>query len=103
MTEGGKRSRVASDPELYERIKSIVARYPNTTADDNADVLLFLRSGPMLDRALLSGVADMQPQLARFEADHRSYLALGPRQYFVAAMILIAVFIAGHLLWDIAL
>lgn len=103
MTENHKRSRVASDPELYERIKTIVARYPETTPAENSKILVFLRKGPMLDRALLSGVPELQPQLARFEADHRKELSLGPRHYLLVAFVFLALLLVGYLLWDIAL
>lgn len=103
MMQMNNRSRVASDPELYERIKSILARYPETTAAENEELLYFFRRGPMLDRALLSGVAELHPQLAKFEADHRAALSLGLAHYLFAAVILFALLVSGYFLWDVGL
>jgi hypothetical protein len=103
MIGNSTRSRVASDPERYERIKAILIRYPHTTAAENADVLMFLRKGPMLDRALLSGVPEIQSQLASFEADHRKDLSITPMQYLFAATLAAAVLLGTYFLWDVAL
>lgn len=103
MAKLNRGSRLASDPELYHRIKSILARYPNITIVENQELLEFLRKEPMLDRALLSGVFELQAQLVRFEADHRRALSLGSAEYAFAGILLLAVLVRGYLLWNAGL
>jgi hypothetical protein len=57
----------------------------------------------MLDRALLSGVPEIQQQLASFETDHRKSLSISPMQYLFAAVVAAAVLVGAYLLWDVAL
>lgn len=102
MENNGKRPSVASDPDRYEHVKSILQRYPDITADEDLEVLNFLRKGPMLDRALLSGAPEVQRQLAQFTSAHEKDLSLGAAvQFVVGAIIIVGVVAAVYFLWGI--
>jgi hypothetical protein len=103
MKESTRRSGV-TDPARYENIKSILKEYPNISPAENAEVLHFFRRGPMLDRALLSGVPEVQQALAQFETDHKADLSLGVmKQLLVTATGIMVFIVALYFMWDAGL
>lgn len=101
MEQNSRRLSGATDPDRYERIKSILKQYPNIAPEEDAEVLNYLRNGPMLDTALLSGAHEVQEQLVRFRAYHERDFAIGFVQWVVAAVMLISIAAAAYFLWDI--
>lgn len=83
-------------------IEALLSRYPEVSAEEDAEILRFMKKSPALDVALLS-TADIRQQLARFRADHRKQFELGLHHYLGVLFLVAMLLIACAMLWDIGL
>ena len=100
MDSISKKHGVAANSARLRHIESLLARYPELSSEEEAEVLHYLRKGPLLDLGLLTGMESIRHALARFREDHRRELGLQPRDFLAPAAILLFVLIVGALAWN---
>ena len=100
MDSISKTHRVAANPARLRRIESLLALYPELSREEEAEVLHYLRKGPLLDLGLLTGMESVRDQLARFREHHRRELGLQPRDFLAPGVILLFVLVVGALAWN---
>ena len=92
-----------ADAERVSRqhIADMLARYPELTAAEVAEIVDFLRNGRQLEIGLLTCNQSIRPQLDAFMAEHRSKLSLG--LFETAGLVggLMALLAGCWLLWEL--
>jgi hypothetical protein len=83
-----------------QRAAELLARYPDLTKTEVAEIVDFLRNGSSLDVGLLTSQLELRPQLDAFTAEHKKELQLGLGEA-AAAVAGIAAFLAlCWLVWE---
>lgn len=81
-------------------IERLLNRYPEISAEEADEIILFLRKAPVLDRGLLASTDELRAKLVSFQEQHRKALGLDSRDWIVVAFILLAIILGCLLLWD---
>jgi len=81
-------------------VEGLLARYPDVTRDEAADILHFIKKGSFLEVGLMSGDERLAPQIERFRADHADSFSLGVRDWASVALIVAGLLIVCALLWN---
>ncbi len=81
-------------------IERLLDRYPEITAEEEDEIIFFLRKAPVLERGLLASADELRAKLVSFQQQHRKALGLESRDWIAAALILTAIIIGCLLLWD---
>ena len=84
-----------------ERVEHLLGRYPDINLEESAEILRFLKKGPLLEVGLLSSDERLKPRLDRFRSDHARHFALGARGLVTAAVIIATIVIVSALLWNL--
>lgn len=102
MQQRAPLSTVATDPGRLAHVRTLLARYPDTTPEENEEVIIFLRKGPTMDRALLTGCEHVQRGLSQFTADHKHAFSFSATDWLITAAIVLAIIASMLFLWDFA-
>jgi hypothetical protein len=85
MTEptivGGER------PTPAKRAEDIFRRYPDISAEEAKEAVAFLKKGRHLDIGLVTGIAEIKPNIEAFEEEHRRALGVGWGEYLIFSLI----------------
>jgi len=92
------RARPRSETTL--RTESLLARYPDLSAQEVAELIELFPSLPILDRGLMTADETLSRNLAAFERDHGSKLrgAGAPLLWFFAFPVILVIGVAWWLL-----
>ena len=82
------------------RTAELVARYPDLSKEETAQVVDFLRNGSSLDIGLLTSQVELRPQLDAFMAEHKKKLQLGIGEATAAVAGIIAFLALCWLVWE---
>ncbi len=100
MSSTTTRNRAPAEAIGRARAEELLARYPDVSPADNADILRFIKKGPPLDVALMSADERLKPQIDRFRQDHASHFSLGRRDWIVLAVLIAGIAMLCAVLWD---
>ena len=81
-------------------VADLLARYPNISERESAQILSFLRTGRHLDIGLLTSNTQLRPQLDSFMAEHRKELSLGFSEIAILVSGITALLAACWLVWS---
>ena len=83
-----------------DRVEALLRRYPETSAAETAEIIHFLKKGPLFDVGLVTGNDELKPTVERIRREHRAEFSLGLREYAIVAAIVIALIVVGAILWN---
>ena len=83
------------------RIEHLLGRYPDIAADETAEILRFLKKGPILEVGLLSSSDALKPKLDQFRTDHARHFTVGAKGLVIAAVIVVTIVLVSMLLWNV--
>ena len=58
------------------RVADLLGRYPDLTADEVREIIVFMKTGPNLDIGLLTSNVALRPKLDAFMAEHKAHFRL---------------------------
>ncbi len=102
MQQRSSLSTIAAEPERLAYVRTLPGKYPDTALEENEEIIHFLRKGPIMDRALLTGYEDVSQILAQFTADHKRAFSFSTRDWLISVALVIAITVACYLLWGAA-
>lgn len=91
-----------SDSHKKSRVKDLLERYPNTSREENDEILNFLKNGPILDIGNLKGDETVRYKIAAFEEAHQKTFRTTPMEIVVLLFIFVIVALVCSMLWDVA-
>ena len=97
----GSRTEAHFDNKNKSRVKHLLEQYPNTSRDENAEILAVLSDGPLLDIGSLKGDETVRYKIAAFEDEHRKAFRTTPMQIAVLLVVFVIAALACSMLWDI--
>ena len=83
-----------------ERVADLLARYPNVTAGESAEILGFLRTGRHLDVGLLTSDLRLKPRLDAFMEDHKSHFQVRWSEGALVVIGIVAIIAIFWLVWE---
>lgn len=101
MNKDTNTSDLQSESLKKARIKDLLERYPNTSRDENDEILAFLKNGPILDIGNLKGDEAVRYKIAAFEDAHQKMFRTTPMEIAVLLFIFVIVALVCSMLWDI--
>ena len=82
-----------------QRIDRLLARYPDVSESEGAEILRFVRAARYVEIARLTSDESLSPQLDHFIRNHRHQLHWSSSDWLMPIVLLIALFAACWLLW----
>ena len=98
MTSSGERT--LAGESRRDRVEALLRKYPETSSAETAEIIQFLRKGPLFDVGLVTGNDELKPTVERIRREHRSEFSLGIREYALVAAIVIALIVVSAILWN---
>ncbi len=95
--------RAFSDSELRAHIARLLERYPQTSPEEEAQILRFLKKGPTVEVAMLLSDPDAKPAIERFTRDHKRHFSIGPFGIAAAMAAVVLLIVLCMMLWDAGL
>jgi hypothetical protein len=89
-----------TDPEGRARAEELLRRYPDTTDEETAEILSFLKKGKFLEVGLVSGSDEFRDKVAELRKKHDQHFRLKPRELIVG--LVVAMVPIGALVWNYA-
>jgi hypothetical protein len=101
MEMNSSEQRQLANRQLREHISGLVVRYPNISEAETAEIIRFLKKGPLLDTGMLSSNEHIKPKLRQFIDDHAKEFAIGIKGVMIVILVVLTVAFLGTALWDI--
>ena len=101
MSFSSSDQRRLADTRRRMDVERLLFAYPAISREERAEVLRFLKAGPVREIGLLVCNDAVKPALERFRADHRREIVLEPTDLFLAVGMVIGIVLACVLLLDV--
>ncbi len=95
-----KRDAADRPADKRTRIVNLVAKYPNVSAAEAAEILKHIRTARYVEIERLASDETVRAQLQHFFANHRDQLRFGPIEIVTAIALVVAFLAICWLLWN---
>ena len=99
MSASAQRKLVGQNQRAH--VGDLLRRYPGISAGEAAEIIRFIKKGPVMEVGLLTADEELRPQLQRFRSDHASEFSLGIKEYAIILLIVAGAIGLCFFLWDI--
>ncbi len=100
MEPTASEQRRMADDEQRSHVERLLARYPEVTDAERAEIIRFLKKALALQVGLLASSEAVRTNLQRFKDDHPEHFSVDLKGMLVALMIVTLIVIAAVLAWD---